>query len=344
MSIVVGMSGGVDSAIAAALLRDLGEDVVGVTLLLSPTSSCCDLAATARARAQCEHLGIRWHHVDVRTAFDRDVVGRFWTGTLLGHTPNPCVWCNEAVKWHSLSEVALAVGADRIATGHYARIERGIRGVRLCRAADAAKDQSYFLYRLAEDERRRTVFPLAGMTKQQTIDRSAELFPAACTASRQSQDLCFLPAGLRSDVVPAHGASPGQIVDKHGSVLGMHVGLARYTVGQRRGISISAAQPLYVTGKDVVTNRLVVGGRDECMSSTFRVHSLAWGDLPTAASAEFHADVVVRYRATPVRAHVTRIAQDLLSVDLATDVFAVTPGQSAVFYENDAVLGGGIIV
>jgi tRNA-specific 2-thiouridylase len=344
MSIVVGMSGGVDSATAAALLKELGEDVVGVTLFFSPTSSCCDLAATARARAQCEYLGIRWHHVDVREAFEQEIVERFWTQTLSGETPNPCVWCNEVIKWRSLLSVAAAIGADRVATGHYARIERSARGVRLCRASDRAKDQTYFLYRLTEEQRSRTVFPLAGMTKQQTVDRSAEFFPAAVTAKRESQDLCFLTGGLRNGVLARHIAVPGEVVDKQGNVLGCHDGLALHTIGQRSGIGVSASHPLYVVGKDARANRLVVGRRDDCMLSSFRVHSLQWSDLPTATPTEFDADVVVRYRAAPVRAHVTRIAPDMMTVDLMVSVFAATPGQSAVFYENDAILGGGIIV
>ena len=344
MSIVVGMSGGTDSAVAALLLKEAQEQVTGVTLHFSDRSHCCDLASTQRARAQCELLGIPWHQIDMSLLFGSEVVTPFWRGIAAGDTPNPCLLCNEHVKWQGLMDAAHQLGADLVASGHYAGIVHSPDGDLICRGADAAKDQSYFLYRLSPEVRKRVVFPLAGRLKGQVKSLAAESFPPELLAKRESQDLCFLVDSLAVETRRRVGGAPGPVLLSDGTVIGRHEGLASYTIGQRSGLGISSGERLYVVEKRQSDNQLIVGTRNECMRDTFEVAELRWQHLPTARLQTFASDVVTRYRARPVTADVKRLSNGRALVHTYAPVFGVTPGQAAVFYQDRFVLGGGTIV
>jgi tRNA-specific 2-thiouridylase len=344
MSVVVGMSGGVDSAVSALLLKELGEHVIGVTLHFSQDSACCDISSTRRAKAQCEHLGIAWHDVDVKDAFDCQVVQPFWRAVAGGATPNPCVFCNERVKWQGLLDVADELHADLIASGHYAGIVHSRDGDQICRGMDQAKDQSYFLYRLSAEQRHRVLFPLAGRAKREVAALALRWFSPDLLASRESQDLCFVEGSVSEEVRRRMPSVPGDVVLTDGTVIGKHQGLASYTVGQRSGLGISAASRLYVVEKRHATNQLVVGPRSACMRDAFEAIDLKWQHLPTGKSLHFSADVVTRYRSKPVKGSIDRVSEDRVFIHLADSLFAITPGQAVVFYDDRCILGGGTIV
>jgi tRNA-uridine 2-sulfurtransferase len=344
VSVVVGMSGGVDSAVSAALLKELGEQVIGVTLHFSDSSSCCDVGSVRRAKAQCEQLGIAWHEVDMQERFLCQVVEPFWLAMRDGTTPNPCVFCNERVKWQGLLSVAEELHVDLIASGHYAGVVHSADGDQICRGVDSGKDQSYFLYRLSTEERSRALFPLAGRMKSEVVALAPKWFSAELLARHESQDLCFVGGSVRDEVTRHLADLPGDIVLADGTMVGRHRGLAAYTVGQRSGLGISAASRLYVVAKHRETNQLVVGPRSGCMRTTFEATDLKWQHIPTGASPVFSADVVARYRSRPIRGRIDRVSEDQVSVHLAEPVFAITPGQAVVFYEDRYILGGGTIV
>jgi tRNA-specific 2-thiouridylase len=344
MSVVLGMSGGVDSAVSALLLKELGEHVIGVTLHFSQDSACCDISSTRRAKAQCEYLGIAWHNVDVKDAFDCQVVQPFWRAVAGGATPNPCVFCNERVKWQGLLDVADELHADLIASGHYAGIVHSRDGDQICRGMDQAKDQSYFLYRLSAEQRHRVLFPLAGRAKREVVALASRRFSPDLLASRESQDLCFVEGSVSEEVRRRVPSVPGDVVLTDGTVIGKHQGLASYTVGQRSGLGISAASRLYVVEKRHATSQLVVGPRSACMRDAFEAIDLKWQHLPTAKSLHFSADVVTRYRSKPVKGSIDRVSGDRVFIHLADSLFAITPGQAVVFYDDRCILGGGTIV
>jgi tRNA-specific 2-thiouridylase len=344
MSVVLGMSGGVDSAVSALLLKELGEHVIGVTLHFSQDSACCDISSTRRAKAQCEYLGIAWHNVDVKDAFDCQVVQPFWRAVAGGATPNPCVFCNERVKWQGLLDVADELHADLIASGHYAGIVHSRDGDQICRGMDQAKDQSYFLYRLSAEQRHRVLFPLAGRAKREVVALASRRFSPDLLASRESQDLCFVEGSVSEEVRRRVPSVPGDVVLTDGTVIGKHQGLASYTVGQRSGLGISAASRIYVVEKRYATNQLVVGPRSACMRDAFEAIDLKWQHLPTAKSLHFSADVVTRYRSKPVKGSIDRVSGDRVFIHLADSLFAITPGQAVVFYDDRCILGGGTIV
>lgn len=338
------MSGGVDSAVAALLLKELGEDVHGVTLDFSQHSACCDADSTSRAQAQCAYLGIAWHNIDVQDMFRCQVVEPFWQAMAQGMMPNPCVWCNERVKWQGLIDVADRLGAEFIASGHYAGIVHGHAGDQVCRGIDRAKDQSYFLYRLTEEQRKRVVLPLSGRVKRDVVALALRSFGPDLVAHRESQDLCFLERPITEEVRIHLPSIPGDIALMDGTVIGRHQGLSAYTVGQRSGLGISAPVPLYVLEKRTSANQLIVGPRDACMRDRFEAVDLKWQHFPTSQLERFQADVVTRYRSRPTKGTVHRIGGDRLTIILDEPVFAITPGQAVVFYGDQCILGGGTIV
>ncbi len=344
MSVVVGMSGGIDSAASAALLIDLGEKVIGVTLHFSSISACCDAGSVARAKAQCRFLGIPWHEVNLQEVFHSHVIEPFWRSVSDGLTPNPCVYCNEMVKWEGLLGVARELSVDLIATGHYAGVFRSVDGDQICRGKDSAKDQSYFLYRLTAEQRRRATFPLAGRTKDQVRDFVSKRFEPDLLASRQSQDLCFVHGSVSNVAKQELPPRPGNIILADGTIVGHHGGLHAYTIGQRSGLALSSSHRLYVLGKRIEQNQLVVGSRDECLQDRFEAIDLQWQHVPTEARTSFTADVVARFRAKPVKGEIERISRDRIVVCLNEPIFGVTPGQAVVFYDTDRILGGGTIV
>jgi tRNA-uridine 2-sulfurtransferase len=348
---LVAMSGGVDSAAAAQLALDVGDEVVGVTLELwaDPATdgerSCCSPQAVTGARALAHGMGIPHFTLDLRERFRAHVVDDFLSGYAEGRTPNPCVRCNGNVRFDGMLELAGALGAARLATGHYARIARDADGPLVRAAADPQKDQSYMLARLAPETLERLSFPLGGLTKQavRALARDAGL-PVA--DKRESQDLCFVAGIGGRSFLRRHGGARmprgGEIVDRRGRVLGRHDGHHRFTVGQRRGIGVAAERPLYVLEKDAATGRVVVGTREELAT-----------DLVGLSDARLHrpaaaVDAVrLRYHAAALPARVVERAgvgehQELL-VRLERPAEAVAPGQLACLLSGDVVMGHGTI-
>lgn len=338
------MSGGVDSSVAAALLVEAGHDVVGVTMQLLPSGDfeggCCSTSAVRDARRVCDALGIPHYTLNVREEFRRDVIEPFSDAYATGRTPNPCIECNDRVKFAELWRRAAQQGADYLATGHYARIARHADGsLWLARGLDPAKDQSYFLYRTTAEQLSRTLFPVGELTKTRVRELAAERgLPTAATP--ESQEVCFVPA---DDVRAYVGASrpcavaPGPIVDTAGRRIGTHNGIAGYTVGQRRGLGVAAPDPLYVVAIDAATNTVTVGTSAELDVCHVRCSSVVW-----RGTAEMRVGVQVRYRQEPVGA-VARLEGGDLVLDLDEPVRGVAPGQAAVCYNEDEVVGGGTV-
>lgn len=342
--VFVAMSGGVDSSVAAAVLLEQGHDVTGVTMQLWPSSDdeggCCSVSAVRDARRVCDLLGIAHYALNFRDAFEREVVGPFADEYALGRTPNPCIVCNDRLKFADLLAKVSAQGADYLATGHYARILHAPEGrARLARGIDATKDQSYFLYRLTEAQMNHVMFPVGECAKTD-VRSMAERFGLHVAEKPDSQEVCFAAAGEHAAIV-AHrhpaALSPGAIVDAAGTVLGTHTGIANYTIGQRKGLGIASADPLFVVGIDVATNSVVVGPRE-----ALRTRRVTAGDLVWHGTELERCTAMVRYRMPPQPA-VARLTGDTLEVELLAPVEGVAPGQAVVCYREDVCLGGGTI-
>lgn len=348
--IFVAMSGGVDSAVTAAKLLADGYQVTGIYMSTWKDPqwlSSQDQPPTPGALAQkvAKALDIPFITLDVRDQFFETVVQTFIRQYLTGLTPNPCLFCNPKIKWGILQAYALAEGAAYFATGHYARIRRLSSGkVELWRGLDRTKDQSYVLSVLSQEQLRRTILPLGGMTKTEVREEARRLtLPVA--DQEESQDLCFIGRGGYRDFLERlapEAAAPGEIVDLRGRVLGQHEGLAFYTIGQRKGIRIAAAEPYYVIGKDPEQNRLVVGFEPQTGQRSLRAIQANWiAETPPAAGEDY--EVMIRYRAKPARARLTHVSGDEFRLEFKEDVRGITPGQVAVLYLGERCLGGGII-
>jgi tRNA-specific 2-thiouridylase len=353
MKIAVAMSGGVDSSVAAALLKKEGYDVTGLTMLLHPPaaekynggSPLPDAAADARKVA--EKIGIPYGVVDLRGDFSSAVIADFCREYSLGRTPNPCVLCNREIKFGRLWEKAKELGADYLATGHYARVEKDAAGGKflLKKGKDKLKDQSYFLCRLTQEQLARTLFPLGGMTKTE-VKRIAKEMGLPSAARRESQEICFIPgdnyAGFLKQYLSAD-IRPGPILDSDGKVLGEHRGIPFYTVGQRKGLGVAAKNSLYVTAIDAEKNAIIVGAKAETLADGLSADNLNW---ISGARPELPAEmkVAIRYRHPGAGAIVTRRDKNSVYVKFAEPQMAITPGQTAVFYEGDTVIGGGTII
>lgn len=337
--VAVALSGGVDSAVAAALLLRQGYRARGVHLRLSePGPPAGRLEALARG------LGLDLAFVDLREEFARQVVDYFVAEYLRGRTPNPCVQCNASVKFGRLFQLLQEGGPTRLATGHYARLQTAPDGsLGLFRGADRRKDQSYFLSRLPRELLPRLIFPLGELTKSEVRRRYRELSLPGSEPAPESVELCFIPEGRYSDFIRTHGGrgAPGDLVDLSGRLLGRHRGLEHYTVGQRRGLGIPAREPYYVLEIHPETNRVVLGFKGETLSAGLRAGRMNWLIEPPAA--EFEAQAVIRYRHPGVMARITPLSQGEAQVIFATPQAAVAPGQAVVFYDRDRVLGGGWI-
>jgi len=344
------MSGGVDSAVAASLLLEAGYQVTGIHMQIwhdlkwqKESQYEPDSSSLAHSAAEC--LGIPFILVDVRDQFYKIVVEKFIKQYLAGKTPNPCLFCNPQVKWGILQTYALEQGAQYFATGHYARIDvLAPEKVRLLRGVDRTKDQSYVLSMLNQFQLSRSLLPLGEMTKSDVRMEAKRL--SLLVADRQdSQDLCFLGNVDYRDFLQRfspESSKPGEIVDMEGKVLGEHQGLAFYTIGQRKGIRISAVEPYYVVAKDVKNNQLVVGFADEVGRAHLSATQANWISGEPPAVHEIY-DVMIRYRAKPVPAELESASLEDFRLEFKHRLRGITPGQVAVLYRGEECLGGGVI-
>ena len=344
--VVVGLSGGVDSSVAAATLHHQGYDVAGLTLWLMKGKGQCCSEGMVDAAMVCEQLGIPHHIVDSRNVFQANIIDYLVSGYEAGVTPLPCSQCNRTVKFAPMLQYAQAdLGIDRIATGHYARIryDEASDRYQLLRAVDRQKDQSYFLYDLTQDLLAGTLFPLGNQTKEETR-RIAAQFALKTASKPESQDLCLIEAhGTMQKFLDKYiTQKEGEIVDLDGQVLGHHQGIHHYTIGQRKGLGIAHSEPLYVVKLDPVMNRVVVGNRSSGGRLECTVERTNWVSIPQPETP-IRAEVQVRYRSRPVLANVIPKTSDRLKLVFDEPQFGVTPGQAAVLYQGEMLLGGGII-
>ena len=340
--VLVAMSGGVDSSVAAALLRDRGYDVTGVTLRLwggRTDSGCCSVGDVEDARRVAAQLDIPHYVFNLADDFARSVVDHYVTAHAEARTPNPCVECNRAIKFGVLLDRAERLGFDWLATGHHAAVERVAARWRLRRGRDAAKDQSYVLYMLGQRELARTLLPIGGLTKAEVRDHAARL--GLRTADKpESMDVCFVARGERVQFVRERvGARPGVVVDTDGAVVGQHGGIEGFTVGQRRGLGVAVGAPRYVVSVDVGSATVTIGSESDLMCDRIAVRNLCWVDDPPRREA--HVRVQTRAHGATVDAVVDRAAGDVV-VELGAPIRRVAPGQVVAFYDGDVVLGGGL--
>jgi len=347
------MSGGVDSSATAALLLEQGYDVIGITLKLWPQDcvnraedKCCGPQAVTDARSVCHKLDVPYYLVDESADFQKHVIQYFADEYKAGRTPNPCVMCNQNLKFGRLIDRADQLGADFIATGHFARVEKNADGSRylLKRGHDLRKDQSYFLFSLRQDQLARTLFPLGHKTKSDTreVARHCNLKTAD---KEESMEICFVPDNNYGGFLQSAGLAKkhrGEIVDLHGHVLGHHDGIEFYTIGQRKGLGITTAKPVYVVELDAENNRVVVGDdaaldRDEFVADRCNWHPFDKLTAPIDVVAK------IRYNHPGTAATLTPDGENRVKVKLHTPQRAITPGQAAVFYQDDLVVGGGWI-
>lgn len=337
------MSGGVDSSVAAALLQRAGVQLFGITMAHLESGSA---GPGADAAAVCAKLGIPHHTVEMRRLFQDRVIDDFIDEYFAGRTPNPCVLCNLTIKWGRLLEAALDLGADYFVTGHYARTDRDPESGRrrLLKALHADKDQSYALWRLSQSQLSRTLFPLGRLTKEEVRRRAAELgLPAS--SKGESQDVCFIPGDDYRAWLRRHQrrlAQPGEIVDHSGRVVGRHKGIPFYTIGQRRGLGVALGRPVYVTSIDPLRNRIQIGGPEELLADGLIAGSPNWVSTEAPQPGE-SCEVRIRYRDPGYAATFVQIEPGRLVLRFDRPRPAVTPGQSAVFYRGEVLLGGGII-
>lgn len=368
MKIAVAMSGGVDSSAAAAMLKAEGHDLVGFTMQLwnqrrgisvdehgEPLPSrCCSLDDVYDARRVAEELGFPFYVLNLERDFERDVVTPFITSYLEGETPIPCVACNSRLKFASLDRLAESLGCDKVATGHFARVEFDVEANRhrLFRGRNLQKDQSYFLWELTQAQLARSLFPLGEMSKPEVRDLAREHHLAVAEKS-ESQEICFVPdgdyAGFIDRYLEAEGETKrlpgaGEIVNAtSGERIGEHQGIHRYTVGQRRGIGISNERPLYVVSIDAARNRVLVGDQDELLSDEFTATGVNWIAFDEPREP-VRAEVRIRYRHAPAEASITPLPLGRARIKFDEPQRAITPGQATVFYRGDEVIGGGWIV
>lgn len=340
MRVLVGISGGVDSAVTAWLLKQQGYEPVAVNLLLSEKNE------NIGARQCSEFLGIEFHSVDMTEEFDRLVKMPFAETYLNGETPNPCVICNRYVKFGLMADLMERFSCEKLATGHYVRSEfdENLDRWVLKKGMDSKKDQSYFLWSLGQKQLSKTLFPLGQYTKEQVreIAKNANI---PCASNPESQDVCFIPDGDCAKFIAeftGKKAVPGKFVDGYGKILGDHRGIAAYTIGQRKGLGISSDAPLYVIKKDAASNTVILGRNDDLFSDTVNISDLNWISVD-GMQKEITVQAKIRYSNSTAEAVVTNNGETAV-LKFSQPQRAPSPGQSAVFYDGDIVVGGGIIV
>jgi tRNA-specific 2-thiouridylase len=348
--VLVAMSGGVDSSVAAALLVEQGYDVIGATMKLFcygdevPDRPCCSLDSIDDARRVCERLGVPHYVMNMADAFGRDVLQNFVDEYARGRTPIPCVRCNSFTKFRDLLHKADALDAQWIATGHYARAVDG----ELYRGLDPAKDQSYFLWGIDRAVVSRMLLPVGALTKAETRARARELGLTVVAEKPESQDICFVPNGDHTTVLAKHlpvgdaALSRGPIVLSDGRRVGEHEGFARFTIGQRRGLPGGYAEPMFVVAIRPAERAVVIGPRDELLGSGIVAREMNWlvRDEPSVGA---QVQVQIRHHAAAARAEIVRVDADEIELALDEPVSAISPGQSLVIYDGERVLGGGVI-
>lgn len=354
--VLMAMSGGIDSTVAAMLLIDQGYELEGVTFrswdnisksCMEKETGCCNVDAIFEAKAIADQFGFPHQILDIRTHFKETVIENFISEYLNGRTPNPCVVCNSDIKWGEIIRKADELNCDFIATGHYAQIINENKRYYIKKGVDTTKDQSYFLWSLTQENLKRTMFPLGNLTKQEV--RKIAFYKGFETLSkkRESQEICFIPDNdyrrfLRENVPDFEKKfGPGNFVDSTGKVLGTHKGYPNYTIGQRKGLEIAVGHPLYVLKIHPRTNTVVLGTRDELNSTTFYVENANLMKMADVVE-EIEVNAKIRYRNTGGLARLSK-ADDLIKVEFYNPMDAITPGQSAVFYQEDCLIGGGVI-
>lgn len=349
--VVVAMSGGVDSSVAAALLASQGYQVTGMMLRLwnepgtEAYNRCCTPDAMAMARRVSAKLNIPFYVIDARQIFRQTVVETFINGYEKQITPNPCLVCNQHIRWGFLYQQAMSIGADYLATGHYARTHLSAPGSwQLLRAVDSTKDQSYVLHTLRQDQLAHTLFPLGNYLKPQ-VRQLAREFSLPVAERAESQDLCFLGKDDYRRFLTRHSTQvkiPGPILDQNGQKIGEHEGLSFYTIGQRKGIRLASPVPLYVLAKDSARNALIVGPLDALGKNELTASAVHWisGIVP---ENDFEAAVKIRYRAQDAMGVVKPLSGGKAQVHFTNPLRDITPGQAAVFYDDQVCLGGGLI-
>lgn len=359
--VVVAMSGGVDSSVAAALMVEQGYDVVGIMMRLwaedgenaSGYNRCCTPDQMNDARRVADKLGIPFYVLDTQKVFKNTIVQFFAEQYSRGVTPNPCLECNRYIRFEWLLNNALALDADYLATGHYARIRKGADGkIQLLKGRDEAKDQSYVLSVMGQAQLSHTLFPVGEYDKPRVRELAVK-FGLPVASKHDSQDLCFLSDGNYRRFMREHGpafvgeraaqvTTPGPIMTRRGEVLGQHTGLLDYTIGQRKGLGLSSAEPLYVLALDAANNTLIVGTKDELGRDCLTANRVNWiaGGPP---EGPIRAQVKIRYKAQPAPATITPVAEARVEVRFDAPLRDITAGQGAVFYDGEVCLGGGII-
>ncbi|MTV49732.1 tRNA 2-thiouridine(34) synthase MnmA [Heliobacillus mobilis] len=355
-TVVVAMSGGVDSSVTAALLLEKGYNVIGVTLQIWPKDApegaeggCCSLSAVEDARRVAFTLGIPHYVMNFRDYFEEEVINYFGQEYLAGQTPNPCIRCNRVIKFEGLLQKSLALGADKVATGHYARIEYDAerQRYRLGQAKDAKKDQSYVLFNMTQEQLSRTMFPLGGFTKPE-IREMARAYNLAVASKPDSQEICFIPDNdyrrFLQERYPENSFAPGPFVDTSGNVIGTHQGLPFYTVGQRKGLGQAFGYPAYVVGLDVARNAVIIGRDEDVFSRRLLAGDLNWIEV-NRLTAPMEVQAKIRYSALKAKAIIRPVGEgDQVIVEFEEKQRAITPGQAVVFYQGDWIVGGGTIL
>lgn len=354
-TVVVGMSGGVDSSVAAYLLKEQGYEVIGVTMQIwqeeavpvqEENGGCCGLSAVEDARRVAECLGIRHYVMNFRAEFQKHVIDYFVREYVQGRTPNPCIACNRYVKWESLLQRSIQIGADYIATGHYARIVRLPNGrYALKNSVTAAKDQTYALYSLTQHQLSHTLMPVGEYAKDE-VRRLADQAGLPVAHKPDSQEICFVPDGSYAAFIERetglHGDT-GNFVDREGNVLGVHKGITHYTIGQRKGLGLAMGHPVFVTEIRPETKEVVIGENEDVFRTTLRAGDLNFMSV-SELDEEARAVAKIRYNHRGDDCTVRMVGHDLAEVVFDRPQRAVTPGQAVVFYDGDIVLGGGTII